>query len=238
MMNLAEYRKKPQSLADFLPWAALVASGVVLNKDGSLQRTARFRGPDLDSATPAELVGTSARLNNALRRLGSGWAIFVEASRDAAQNYPSSEFPDPVSALLDAERAAQFEEEGAHFESAYYLTFVFLPPAEEAAPVPASLYGGQAGGSDVEPIQVLKGFIDRTDRVLQLIEGFVPEAAWLDDGETLDYLHACVSTRRHRVRVPGLPMYLDAILVDEPLTGGLAPRLGKAHLRTLTVMGL
>ena len=32
-------------------------------------------------------------------------------------------------------------------------------------------------------------------------------------------------------------MYLDAILVDEPLTGGLAPRLGKAHLRTLTVMG-
>jgi type IV secretion system protein TrbE len=28
MMNLAEYRKKPQSLADFLPWAALVAEGV------------------------------------------------------------------------------------------------------------------------------------------------------------------------------------------------------------------
>jgi type IV secretion system protein VirB4 len=32
-------------------------------------------------------------------------------------------------------------------------------------------------------------------------------------------------------------MYLDAILVDELLVGGLAPRLGKAHLRTLTVMG-
>jgi type IV secretion system protein VirB4 len=81
MFNLAEYRNKPQSLADFLPWAALVAESVVLNKDGSLQRTARFRGPDLDSATPAELVGITARLNNALRRLGSGWAIFVEASR-------------------------------------------------------------------------------------------------------------------------------------------------------------
>jgi type IV secretion system protein TrbE len=83
MLNLAEYRKKPRMLADFLPWAALVAPGVVLNKDGSFQRTAQFRGPDLDSATPAELVGTTARLNNALRRLGSGWAIFVEASRIA-----------------------------------------------------------------------------------------------------------------------------------------------------------
>src|ERR1700750_3316208 len=100
MMNLAEYRKKPQSLADFLPWAALVEKGVILNKDGSLQRTARFRGPDLDSATAAELVGTTARLNNALRRLGSGWAIFVEASRDAAQGYPAGGLPDSGCGLL------------------------------------------------------------------------------------------------------------------------------------------
>ena len=104
MLNLAEYRKKPRLLADFLPWAALLAPGVILNKDGTFQRTARFRGPDLDSATPAELVGTSARLNNALRRLGSGWAIFVEASRIAAQRYPQSRFPDPVSNLVDAPR--------------------------------------------------------------------------------------------------------------------------------------
>jgi type IV secretion system protein TrbE len=57
------------------------------------------------------------------------------------------------------------------------------------------------------------------------------------DGETLTYLHSCISTRRQRVRVPEAPMYLDAILVDEPLVAGLSPRLGKAHLRTLTVMG-
>src|SRR6266571_1311922 len=101
MLNLAEYRKKPHSLVDFLPWAALVAEGIILNKDGGFQRTARFRGPDLDSATPAELVGTTARLNNALRRLGSGWAIFVEASRQMAQRYPQSELPDPVSALVE-----------------------------------------------------------------------------------------------------------------------------------------
>src|ERR1700730_7073822 len=237
MLNLAEYRKKSQCLADFLPWAALVAESVILNKDGSLQRTARFRGPDLDSATPAELVGTTARLNNALRRLGSGWAIFIEASRHAAQDYPVSEFPDPVSSLVDAERRAQFEEEGAHFESAYYLTFVFLPPAEEAARAEAFLYEGHSRGGGANPHEILKGFIDRTNRVLQLVEGFVPEATWLSDTDTLTYLHSCISTRRHRVRVPEVPMYLDAVLPDEPLVGGLEPRLGSAHLRTLTVMG-
>jgi type IV secretion system protein TrbE len=209
MMNLAEYRKRPALLADYIPWAALVAKGVVLNKDGSFQRTARFRGPDLDSATPVELVGTTVRLNNALRRLGSGWAIFVEA---------------------------QFEEEGAHFESAYFLTLCWLPPAEDAARAEAWLYEGRVKGG-VDGREVLRGFIDRTSRVLQLVEGFVPDVAWLDDSETLTYLHSCISTKRHRVRVPEVPMHLDALLVDEPLAGGLEPRLGSRHLRSLSVIG-
>ena len=132
MMNLAEYRRSTTQLADFLPWAALVDEGIVLNKDGSFQRTAKFRGPDLDSAVPAELVGVAGRLNNALRRLGSGWAVFVEAQRHPASKYPEGHFPDVASALVDVERRAQFEQEGAHYESSYFLTFLYLPPPEEA----------------------------------------------------------------------------------------------------------
>jgi type IV secretion system protein TrbE len=39
------------------------------------------------------------------------------------------------------------------------------------------------------------------------------------------------------VRVPEVPMHLDALLADQPLTGGLAPMLGPAHLRVLTITG-
>ncbi len=236
MMNLAEFRKRASHLSDFLPWAALVAPGVVLNKDGSFQRTARFRGPDLDSATPAELVGTTARLNNALRRLGSGWAIFVEAQRNPATDYPESLFPDSASALLDIERREQFDESGLLYESSYFLTFVWLPPAEEASRMESWLYEGREK-SGVDPWELLNSFVDRTDRVLHLVEGFVPEAAWLDDAETLTYLHSTISTKRHRVRIPETPAHLDALLADQPLAGGLEPRLGDFHLRTLTVIG-
>ncbi|WP_312808450.1 conjugal transfer protein TrbE [Agrobacterium cavarae] len=236
MMNLAEYRKRSSHLSDFLPWAALVAPGAVLNKDGSFQRTARFRGPDLDSATPAELVGTTARLNNALRRLGSGWAIFVEAQRNPATDYPESLFPDSASALLDIERREQFDESGLLYESSYFLTFVWLPPAEEASRMESWLYEGREK-SGVDPWELLNSFVDRTDRVLHLVEGFVPEAGWLDDTETLTYLHSTISTKRHRVRIPETPVHLDALLADQPLAGGLEPRLGDFHLRTLTVIG-
>ena len=130
VLNLAEYRRKATSLCDYLPWACLVGPGVVLNKDGSFQRTLRYRGPDLDSATEAELVAITARLNNILKRFGAGWALFFEAERIAANDYPGACFADPASWLVDQERFASFSADGAHHESRYYLTLLYLPPPE------------------------------------------------------------------------------------------------------------
>jgi type IV secretion/conjugal transfer VirB4 family ATPase len=236
MLNLAEYRKRPASLADWLPWAGLVAPGVVLNKDGSFQRTAQFRGPDLDSATESELVAAAARLNNALKRLGSGWALFVEAERRPAAPYPHADFPDPLSWLVDQERRARFDESGDLFESVYHLSFVFLPP-EEAKARAGSVLFESAERRGVDWRAQLGRFVDQTERLAGLFEGVLPEFGWLDDAETLTYLHGTVSTRRHAVAVPEAPMHLDALLSDEALTSGLAPMLGAAHLRTLTVRG-
>jgi type IV secretion system protein TrbE len=236
MLDLREYRRRPRLLADFLPWAALIAPGVVLNKDGGFQRTARFRGPDLESATPAELSATAGRLNNALRRLGSGWTVLVDAQRNPAVAYPPSGFPDPISAMVDEERRADFLAQGAHFESDYFLSLVWLPPAEDRGWADRWLYEGRQTQGIDWPEQI-RGFIDRTDRLLALLDGFMPEAEWLTDEETLTYLHATVSTKRHRVRLPETPMHLDTLVADQPLTGGLAPKLGEAHLRTLTVVG-
>ncbi|MBN9670220.1 conjugal transfer protein TrbE [Roseibium aggregatum] len=236
MMNLSEYRSTASRLADYLPWVALVGEGVVLNKDGSFQRTANFRGPDLDSAVAAELVAVAGRLNNAFRRLGSGWAIFVEAQRSEAATYPVSNFPDAASALVDAERRAEFEEDESHFVSDYLLTLLWLPPAEDAARSESWLYEGRET-SGVNPWEQVRGFIDRTDRVLALLDGFLPDCHWLDDAATLTYLHSTISTNRHRVRVPEVPVYLDALLPDQPLAGGLEPRLGNHHLRVLTITG-
>lgn len=243
MLNLAEYRNRADRLADLLPWAALIAPGIVLNKDGSFQRTFRFRGPDLESATEAELVGLCARANNALKRLGSGWALFFEAERLEAQDYPQSNFPDAASWLVDEERRAAFEEgrQGRHFESRYHLTLLYMPPPDAQARTEIALLDtgrkGEGEGGVRNWRQELARFRDETERVLDLLGGFLPEIRALDDAETLTFLHGVVSTKRHPVAVPETPMYLDGVLVDTPLTGGLEPMLGDWHLRTLTLLG-
>ncbi|WP_417319687.1 conjugal transfer protein TrbE [Erythrobacter aureus] len=239
MLNLAEYRSKPHLLADYLPWACLIAPGVVLNKDGSFQRTARFRGPDLESATPSELVGISARLNNVLRRFGSRWALFFEAERHPARDYPVSDFPEALSALIDAERRAGFEQEGSHFESAYYLTFTYLPAADGVGKMERLFLEREDGPDSDGPDygRELQAFIDRTNRAIDMMGSLLPEIEPLSDGETLTYLHGCISEKAHKVRVPDIPAWLDAILVDTPLTGGLEPMLGDQHIRALTIHG-
>lgn len=251
MLNLREYRRTSKLLADYLPWAALIVPGIVLNKDGSFQRTFRFRGPDLESATDAELVATCARLNNVFRRFGSGWALFIEAERFPAPGYPSSTFPDPLSWLIDEERRALFEPgadlpggpaenrqiPGQHHESAYHLTLLYMPPEDRVSRAEQVLLERAAQQQDLRAKDYLAAFSAETSRIHDLFSGLMPEMRPLDDAETLTYLHRTISTRRHAIAVPETPMYLDAVLVDEPLLGGLDPMLGDHHLRTLSVKG-
>jgi len=237
MLSLREYRPTADRLADHLPWAALVAEGIILNKDGSFQRTLGFRGPDLESATDAELVSACARANNVLKRFGTGWALFFEAERREALGYPTSDFPDAASWLVDQERRAAFEAERTHHESRYFLTLTFLPVADGADAAGRSLVDrpDEATGRDWR--STLQAFVAETDRALDLFAGFMPEMRALSSGETLTYLHGSISDRRHFVAVPETPIYLDGLLADTPLVGGLAPTLGAQHLRTLTVIG-
>ncbi len=234
-----------------LPWAALVAPGVVLNKDGSFQRSFAFRGPDLESATQAELISACARLNNVLRRFGSGWALFFEAERFEAAGYPLSRFPDATSWLVDQERRAAFLGDAAfdssgrtslrqlreHYENAYTLTLLYMPPGDPTAKAERVLL------ETAEPTNArnwhleLTAYVTETERVFDLLAGIMPEVRPMNDGETLTYLHRTISSKRYALSVPETPLYLDAILADEPLSGGIEPMLGDEHLRTLTVLG-
>ena len=67
---------------------------------------------------------------------------------------------------------------------------------------------------------------------------FCPRSGFSDDGETLTHLHGTVSLKDHAVAVPAIPAYLDALLADTPFTGGMAPKLGDHHLRSVSVLGL
>lgn len=237
MLNLSEYQKRPKALADYLPWAMLIAPGVALNKDGSFQRTLEFRGPDLGSSTEEELVAVCARLNNTLRRFDSGWAVYAECQRIAAGDYPSVDIDNSAAWIVEQERKAAFEEGHAYYESRYFLTLAFLPPADKSSKAEKLIIETPDETQDLAAKDHLARFISETDRVLDMLSGIMPEARFLSDSETLSYLHSTISNNRQPIHVPDETTYIDALIGDCDLTGGLTPRLGNETLHVLTLKG-
>ena len=233
VFSLSEHKKVPTRLSDHLPWALLVEPHIVFNKNGSFLASFRYRGPDLFSATKPELVAITARFNNALKRLTGGWALYADDHRVRSADYPASEWPDPVTYVLDAERSAFFRE-SAHFENEYFLTLVYLPPRDVSGKVSAWFYEG------MDPLnkayRAHAAYFDQERRRIQnLLRDVLPELVALERDELLSYLKRCISPKRHPVKTPETPIYLDALLPDTPLIGGLAPRLGQHHLQMVTV---
>lgn len=237
MMFLREFKDRPDCLADYLPWACFIAPGIILNKDGSFQRTARFRGPDLESSTEEELVATCARINNALRRFGSGWALYFEAAHIEANAYPHSKFDDVAAWIVDEERRGQFEESGGLFETAYYLTLQYMPPADHSSKAEKLLIETPDGETGLSMQDYLHSFQSETGRCLDLLEAQFPQAQWLDDDGTLTYLNSIISGSRHPVKTPSVPMYLDAVIGGASITGGWVPCLDDKAIHSLTIMG-
>ena len=237
MRFLDEHRRRPAALADHLPWAVLVAPGVVLNKDGSFTTALKLRGPDLESSTEDELMAVRARLNNALKRLGTGWCLHLEARRRPADPYPAAETDITAAWLVDAERQALFGAAEAAFETDYRLAFTWLPPADETRKVERVLFDGLAhNGRDWQA--VLDLFRRETCALLDLLADTLPEARPLADEELLGWLHACVTTKPHRIDPHEVSVFLDAALAEEALTGGVTPKLGAQFLKVVSVRAL
>lgn len=238
MFSMREYREPSHRLPDLLPWAALIAPGVVLQKDALLQKTIAFRGPDLASSSTSELVSAVARLNNSLKRLGSGWALFVEAQRFNASQYPSASWRQPAAWIIDLERRRSFEGAGGHFESSYFLTFVWQLPVQRQKRFEAMFFDDpEARVPNQDNARDVAHFQKSVAELVDIMRGVFPDVAELDDAETLTYLHSTISTSRHPIAVPETPMYLDALLPDVAFTPGDIPMLGDSFIPTCTIAG-
>src|SRR5262249_37847509 len=137
--------------------------------------------------------------------------------------------------LIDDERRERYTAEGTHFESAYYLSLTYRPPAEIESRVSAFFLEGDGqrrqGWNQILEIfrKTITDLEDALSSRLTLVR--------LDSAALLAYLHACSTGLRHRVRVPPIPMYLDSVIATQDMVGGFQPRIGDQQLRAVAVMG-
>ena len=217
-----------------LPWNFITKfhQGVVVQKDGILQRTFAYRAPDIDSSSAPEVNGLAIRVNDFAKRLGSGWAFQFEAQRFQVQEYPKAEFEYPTGNysllapyLVDREREAAFRASGRHFESSYYLTFIWKPPSENIKKLTAMFVDSGVSGGGKNMRENVEYFVNETDAVAAILE-YDMLLAPLDNEQTIAYLHSSISFNRHPIRFPVTQLLLDRILPDSELDTSLTMKLG------------
>jgi type IV secretion/conjugal transfer VirB4 family ATPase len=252
MLPLRLFRSTAPGLADLLNWAALIADGVIIGKDGSVIAAWFYRGPDIASSTDDERNALSARVNAALARLGSGWAIWVEAVRLPAASYPppeASHFPDPVSRLVDAERRRQFEAEGQHFESEYALIVQFTPPLRRHSRIEDLIYDDDPEARQSPAARILEQFekdlATLEDAIgdavaLQRMRGFTitdPTSREHLSDELVNFLHFALTGESVTLKLPDHGAYLDTVLGGVELWPGDTPRLGERYIACVAIEG-
>lgn len=207
---------------------------IILNKNGTFQKTLKFRGYDLDSATMYELKNSDARLNDVLRRLDGGWTMHIEAKRVRSKEYSTNEIDNFALKLIDNERKEKFES-GNYFESEYYLTLTYLTPIDAEKKIKKFFVDEVEFSKKLD--KSLETFKKEFKEIRGLFEELFLEVEDLTAEETYTYLHSCVSSKNQKVIVPEVPMYIANYLCDCDLVGGLKPTLGRKHFRCISLQG-
>lgn len=248
-MRMTEYRARARGLADLLLPYALIEDGILLQQDGSLLAGWSYRGPDMHSATHAEMHALTMRLNSILR-LGSGWMLNTDLIRSRAPGYPEhGAFPQTVTRVIDAERRQQFMDEGAHYESDYFLTLTYLPPIETEEKIKGWMFEGRQGRDSTAALQVLERFKSRVEMFENVFSAlfrverlnrveFTDDRGFarVQDG-LLRYLRRCIAGEDHPFDLPDIPVYLNELLAAQDFSAGIEPRIGAKHLRVIAIDG-
>lgn len=236
-------RKRVYFLQNTLPYARIFSVqhrfqnkmmdiGVIFNKDGSMQATLMFRGPDLDSAIDEQLAIITIRLNSLFASIGTGKVLFFEAQRVLSTNYASDVFfPDEITNAIDRERKILFSD-GQHFESNYYATLWYMPARESEERLKNMVIEGRKK-KQIDEEDALESFFELFDKIFSIFSVVQIPSHYLTADELLTYIHSTISDNARKLHVPEKTALLDSYLCDVPFYSGIEPKLGGKHLRVV-----
>lgn len=229
-----------------VPWCYIDEdTALVHNVDGSMFRVYSFRGPDMDSSTPSELMLYMASINNAIKPLGSGFVMYFDAQRHRSKDYDHSTMPTALTQQMEDERQAYYGSE-LHYETSFYLVLYHVPPATirskiESFFVEESRHNREGDKEAAEEDLRLykktnKDFLATAHLLEELLKHWFKELTPLSPEETLAYLHNIVSDHRMEKVAVNNTRFIKEYITDSSLTTGREPILGKKYMKVITIM--
>lgn len=224
--------------------------GIIEGKRGELMVCWKYTGIDFESASNDELNYVSSRLNDILRSLGSGWAMWTEALRIETSVYPEAadcHFPDPVSRMIDDERRIAVEEQEAHFETIAFIVLMYTPPTQLSRRFAAAMVDDD---SDTAKLTLEEKSLRYFRKQVSVFQGGLSSifdtqrlAPYKAEDDyyycpVLQLFHYCATGILRAVRVPHPKIGFESLIAGQDFYPSLTPRVGDLFIGAVSIEGM
>jgi type IV secretory pathway VirB4 component len=243
-VRLRDTQPKGLGLADYLPYDTLIEPDLVLTSGGGLAAMFEITFEDMASVSDYDGIGHAGSLNSALAGAGSAWmhqawTMRVEPPELVTRSFAAS----AGQRVLDESHVAHLV--GKRYGLKHLVAWTYQPPVEQQKWVERLIFTGETA-LEAEYARVRDGF----ERALVSYADAVSEVGSIrrlgthprDPGrsELLEAIFEVLYGDVQSIRVgePFAPATIGGLLGArdvEPL--GLAPRIGRKHVRVLGVYG-
>lgn len=224
--------------------------GIIEGKLGEYMVVWKYTGIDYESSSNDELNYVSTRLNDILRSLGSGWAMWTEAIRIETSVYPDADdchFQDEISRMIDDERRIAVKEQEAHYETVAFIVLMYTPPSKISRKFADAMVDNDSETEQLTLEEKNLYYFKKQIETFQGGLGSIFETVRLkpyiaDDGcyycPILQLLHYCATGITRTVRVPHPEIPIESLIAGQDFFPSLTPRVGDFFIGAVSIEGM
>ena len=236
------HKEKMNKLCYYLPYNFLIGNpeeGIVYLKPGALMRSYAFMCPDLGSASAESIAQVSNYFNEAIKRMGSGWACHFESRRQLTKQYPGTVWHNKLGFLIDSRRKDLFQNYNSHYKNYYFLTLTYQVKSDLVSKGTNFLYKsdnsqGQDYYNKENVLKELQFFRDRSEEIISYISSRLYINP-LDNDQLVSYIASSLSTKWKERIAPKTPVFFDSFITEEDIETGTCMKVGDYYCPIVAV---
>ncbi len=248
-LDFSKMGKEPINQLKFItPYSFILAEGVCLLKNGALMTTYRVNYPDME-ASSAESINAIAQLFNlSIMSLAreSGWAVYFDVYRRKTYDYPAGTYNNLAGWLIDRRRADNFKNNGEHYTSDYYISFVYQLPNDMENKAKSFFFIKSRRKKSLfqtsQHIEKIRKEVSNFSDEIEKVMGTLGTKIWnhrLDNSELFSYIKKAVTLKDEDFSYPDNTFFfLDNYLCDVDVENSIPIKIGDYYAPVIAVMDL
>ncbi len=237
------FKEKQLALSDLKPWAYLVDSGVVLNKNGSLTAGFSYKGEDIANLTEQERSNIALIINQALKMFDAGYMLHSDLIRSSAVlnlKDNKNHFNNNVSFLLEQERINQFNN-NHYYNSEYVITITYIPNITQKNRFAEKFFDDETDEITTSLDLIIQNFKTKLDEFENLLTSVLKierlTSSTINDefieDELCSHLNHTLTCTKQGLKIP-TGQALDNWIGNQDFIGGLYPKIGEYYLTIIS----